>query len=121
MGLKIAAILNMFGAMRTLAEKAPELAERFTADSAAAHAGGVAATAGGLATGLLPVAILGPAILEAAAKRYEGRAEPEALIELFRKTLLAAIEECAGILKGRPEVADADRALLRLWKEGLDR
>ena len=54
-----------------------------------------------------------------AAKRYEGRAEPEALLELFRESLLAALVECRPSLLDRPEVTASDKALLDLWFDGL--
>jgi hypothetical protein len=119
--LKTTTILGMFAAAVHLIEKTPELFEKVASQGSATHTATTAVAAwGGLATGLLPLAVIGPAMVEVAAKRYEGRAEPEALLELFRESLLDALLQCKPALLDRPEVTASDKAILDLWFDGLD-
>ena len=91
MGLKFTAILGMFDVARHLVEKAPEVAERAVSSETGAHATAALAVAAIGAPSLLPLMIVGPAIVETAAKRFEGRPEPEALVKLFSESLQAAL------------------------------
>ena len=47
------------------------------------------------------------------------RADPEALAELYRTSLLAALEDCTEPLSGTAGLTEEDHHVLELWKEGL--
>lgn len=119
MALKLTAILGMFEVARHLVEKAPEIVERVLSAETAGHAPATAVSVGLIPT-LLPLAVVASALIETAAKRYEGRPEPEALLELFRESLLEALCECKPSLVNRPEVTESDNAVLNLWLDGLN-
>jgi hypothetical protein len=104
----IAAFFDLF---HNTLEKTPEILEKVPESVAAA---GLAAA---LAPVALPLAIAGPAIVEAAKRRRENRPDPGALADIFREALLSAVEE---VIAAAPErFTEDDHAVLELWREGL--
>ncbi|HEY6344935.1 MAG TPA: hypothetical protein VIY49_25850 [Bryobacteraceae bacterium] len=111
---KSKSIAYLFGVAKGFLEHGPELVK--TA-SEALGAGTAVATAA--SAGIVPFAILGAPLLETGRKHLEDRAEPEALLDLYRDSLLKALDVCAKSIAGRPELTDDDRAALELWRNGL--
>jgi tetratricopeptide (TPR) repeat protein len=120
MAMKLAAMLSMLGAARHLIERAPDLAGTLAPAGGATGAVTAAAGLAGASTLLLPLAVVGPALVETAAKRVEGRAEPHALINLFRESMLEALRNCAGVLLKDADLPRKDRDASSLRVERLD-
>jgi len=59
--------------------------------------------------------------VDAAIKHFEDRAQPEALVELYRKSLLDALDACTKPLSESPTLTSEDHALLELWCDGLQK
>jgi hypothetical protein len=110
---KSKSIAYLFGVGRGLLEHGAEPVKKVTE---AAGAGAAVATA---FTGIMPFAILGAPLLEAGIKHLEDRHEPEALLDLYRGSLLKALDACVGSIAGRADLTAADRDMLKLWHEGL--
>src|SRR5262245_4765375 len=105
--LKSKVVPWLLSCCKTLAERSPEIA---------AHAFAALPDAGaGVSAGVLPLSILLPPLIERFNRHYENRSDALELIELYRKSLLKALEElgqCEGM-------SQEDRNLLDLWKRGL--
>ena len=111
----------LFDCLRHVLEKTPEIAHV----AEAAGAVGIAAAIGPVA---LPLAIAGPTIVEQYARHRENRPEPEALAELFRESLLHAVEELTrsyeealrdgSLPDSEKQIRESDRDLLELWAKG---
>ncbi|HEY1756683.1 MAG TPA: tetratricopeptide repeat protein [Bryobacteraceae bacterium] len=119
--LKFSALPLFFGCCKSLVEKAPEIVSHLAESGGEAAAGGAAAVAATafVAPAALAAAIFIPPVIEHVRERYRDKAKAEALLELYRESLGKALANCEGGLAGRAEVTDDDRALLKLWCEGL--
>ncbi len=63
-----------------------------------------------------PLAILAAPLIELAGEHFLNKPKPDDLAELYRDSLLRALEACAKDHKG---LAEPDRDLVELWKQGL--
>jgi hypothetical protein len=75
-----------------------------------------AATEGG--AWVYPAALLAAPLIGLAEKYLENRPKPEQLADLYRESLLEAIEACT---KDNQSLTEDDRAVVELWEEGLKR
>src|SRR5262249_41058123 len=101
----------LFAYAGNLAEKSPELVEAAGLTDTAVAAGVSVALTGAI----LPIATLAPPIIERVSQRFENKPEAEALMELYRVSLLKAFKALS-----RPqETTPMDTELMNLWIEGL--
>jgi hypothetical protein len=104
MPIKSSLLSYVFGCAKALSEHAPSMA----------HAAGAAGEGVGL---IYPAAILTAAISEGVAEYVKDRKKPDDFADLYRESLLHAIQVCTNDFQ---HLTDEDRGIVELWKEGLD-
>ena len=109
MAFKSSLVSYLFGLM-------DHLALHKTVEGAIAAAAPAMAAAGEASSWVYPAALLAAPLIRLAEDHFENKAKPEQLAELYRESLLHAIETCT---KDNRDLTEEDHRVVKLWEEGL--
>src|SRR5437870_2250361 len=115
MAFKSGLLSYVFGLMDHLALHKLVEGAMVAAAPATAVAGTVAAAAGEANSWVYPAALLAAPLVKLAEEYFEKKKKPEDLADLYRESLLHAIEICTK----DAHLTGADHSLVELWEEGL--
>jgi hypothetical protein len=116
MAFKSSFVSYLFGLMDHLAQHKLVEGAVAVAAPALAASGATAAAAGESGSWVFPVVLLAAPLIKLAEHHFEDKKKPEQLADLYRESLLKAIEACT---KNNHHLSEEDHSIVKLWEEGL--